>query len=109
MWWRHAVYPVGLLGALFCMGLIDYKHHLAFYSDWRRTLRVLIPAMVGFILWDSAGIGLHIFSDRINIYRSGIELGPHFPAEEILFLLLLNYTALILWLSIKTHARNRRV
>ncbi|MBC7708182.1 lycopene cyclase domain-containing protein [Polaromonas sp.] len=97
--WQHAVYGISLLGALFCMGLIDYKHKYAFFGDRRRTLRTLLPAIAVFTVWDVAGIVLNIFSDGDGKYRSGLEFGPHFPVEEILFLTLLTYTALILWLS----------
>lgn len=102
MWWQHLIYGFSLLGALFCMGLIDYKHQYAFFGDRRRTLRTLAPAIVIFIAWDVIGIIAKIFSDGDGRFRSGIELGPHFPIEEILFLTLLNYTALILWCSLRT-------
>lgn len=97
MWWQHAVYGVSLLTAIFCMGLIDYKHRYAIFFDWRRTLRVLAPSIAVFIVWDIAGIMAGIFSDGDGKYRSGLQLGPHFPVEEVLFLILLTYTSLILW------------
>ena len=97
MWISHAVYGVSILGAIFCMGLIDYKHKYAWFKDRRRTLRTLVPAVAVFVLWDIAGIILHIFASHDNTYRSGILLGPNFPVEEILFLTLLTYTALIIW------------
>ncbi|MDL2341782.1 MAG: lycopene cyclase domain-containing protein [Patescibacteria group bacterium] len=102
MWWQHAVYAVGLLGALGCMGLIDYRHKYAWFANRRRTLRTLLPAILFFTVWDSAGIVAKIFSDGDGKYRTGLELGPHFPIEEILFLALLTYTALIIWLSLAT-------
>lgn len=100
MWWQHAVYGTALLGALFCMGLIDFKHKFAWFKDRRRTLRTIVPAILIFTLWDIAGIAAHIFSDGDGKFRSGFELGPHFPVEELLFLTLLTYTALIIWCSV---------
>lgn len=100
MWWQHAVYGGALLVSLFCMGLIDYKNRYALFNDWRRTLKTIIPAILVFVLWDIAGIISGIFSDGDGKYRSGIQLGPHFPIEEILFLMLLTYTSLILWRAV---------
>ena len=97
MWLTHAVYGAALLGALFCMGLIDYKHRYAWFKDRPRTLRTIIPAVLVFVLWDIAGIRLHIFASHNATYRSGLLLGPNFPVEELLFLTLLTYTALIIW------------
>ena len=107
MWWQHALYGGSLLGAIFCMGLIDYKHHYAWFDDRRRTLRTLVPSIIGLAIWDGAGIALQIFSDGDGKYRSGFELAPHFPLEELLFLTLLTYTALIVWRSLTK--KDRRV
>ena len=106
MWWQHLFYGLGLLGAIFCMGLIDYKNKYAFFGDRARTIRTLVPIIFLFIVWDIAGIVLRIFSDGDGKFRSGLQLGPHFPVEEILFLFLLNYTALIIWLALKKRAQH---
>ena len=105
MWLRHTVYGLSLLGALFCMGLIDYKHKYAWFNDRRRTLLTIIPALLVFIVWDIAGIGLHIFAAHDSTYRSGLRFGPNFPVEEILFLTLLTYTALVIWRSLTDRGR----
>ena len=107
MWLTHAVYGLSLLGALFCMGLIDYKHKYAWFLNKRRTLWTIGPAVGVFVLSDIAGIALHIFASHDSTYRSGLLLGPNFPVEEILFLTLLTYTALIIWCSLQRSDQRR--
>ena len=107
MWLTHLVYGLSLLGAIFCLGLIDYKHKYAWFKDRRRTLVTIIPAVVMFVLWDVAGIRLHVFASHSDTYRSGLLLGPNFPVEEIFFLTLLTYTALIIWRSLCERGRHR--
>lgn len=100
MWWQHLVYAGGLLGALFCMGLIDYRNQFAWFKDRRRTIQTIGLAVFIFVIWDIAGIVAGIFTDGDGKYRSGLQLGPHFPIEEILFLTLLTYTSLIIWCAL---------
>lgn len=95
--WQHSIYIVGILIGLLGMGIIDWRYKLAIFHDWKRTLKTIVPAMAVFIIWDVAGIVLGIFSDGDGQYRSGLELGPHFPVEEIFFLALLTYFTLIVW------------
>lgn len=95
--WQHSIYPLGIVIGLIGMGIIDWRYKLALFTDWKRTLRTIIPAMAVFIVWDISGIILGIFSDGDGQYRSGLELGPHFPVEEIFFLALLTYFTLVVW------------
>ena len=86
-----------LLLSLAGMCAIDWRHKLAFFNDAQRTVSVLAIALAFFILWDVAGIGIGIFSNGDSPWMSGVYLAPHFPIEEIFFLLLLNYLALLLF------------
>lgn len=95
--WQHGVYIGGLLFGLGGMAVIDWRCRLALWSDWRRALKTLGPVIGLFIIWDVAGIVLGIFSDGDGRYRSGLEVGPHFPVEELFFLLLLSYCTLVIW------------
>lgn len=95
--WLHAVYPGFLLTSLACLAYIDRAWRLAFWKRPRRTALVLTIAIVYFSIWDLFGIHLHIFYAGTDTYRSGIMLAPAYPIEELLFLTLLNYTALLCW------------
>lgn len=95
--WQHAVYLISLLTALLCLTLIDYRFKLAFFDNPRRAARTILPAMAVFIFWDILGIALKIFYDGSIKYRTGWQLGPQFPVEELFFLALLCYITLLLW------------
>lgn len=95
--WEHSVYAGGLLFGIAGMAIIDWRFQLAFWYDRRRTTKVIVSAVGLFVLWDIAGILLGIFSDGDGRFRSGLQLGPHFPIEEILFLTLLSYCTLVIW------------
>jgi len=95
--WEHSVYITGILFGLAGMAMIDWRFKLAVFRDWKRTLKTIVPAILVFVVWDILGILLGIFSDGDGQYRSGIELGPHFPIEELFFLTLLTYCTLVVW------------
>lgn len=95
--WEHSVYAAGLLFGIAGMAVIDWRFHLAFWHDRRRTTKVILSAVALYVVWDVAGIILGIFSDGDERFRSGLQLGPHFPIEEILFLTLLSYCTLVIW------------
>jgi lycopene cyclase domain-containing protein len=99
--WQHLVYITGLLLAILGMGLFDYRYKLAFFKDRRRTFRTLLPAIGVFVLWDILGIVLGIFSDGGGVYSTGLMVGKDFPFEELFFLILLTYTALLVWRALE--------
>jgi len=90
-------YLIALLFSLLGLGSIDWRHKLAFFSDARRTVYVLTIALVFFVLWDLAGIRLGIFRSGHSAWMSGFYLAPQFPVEELFFLFLLNYLALLIF------------
>jgi lycopene cyclase domain-containing protein len=94
-------YLAVLLFSLTGLALIDYRYKLAFFSNWRRaSVSILLP--VAFLLfWDAAGILLGIFFRGQTDHLTGILLAPELPLEEPFFLVLLCYTTLILFLSIR--------
>jgi lycopene cyclase domain-containing protein len=94
-------YLAVLLFSLTGLALIDYRYKLAFFSNWRRaSVSILLP-VVFFLLWDLAGILLGIFFRGQTDHLTGILLAPELPVEEPFFLVLLSYTTLILFLSIR--------
>jgi lycopene cyclase domain-containing protein len=81
------------------MGLIDFKHKLAFFTQPLRTLATLTIAVVVFLIWDLVGIAKGIFFRGSGPYLTGITIAPELPIEEVFFLTLLSYTILIAYLG----------
>ncbi|NMM16496.1 MAG: lycopene cyclase domain-containing protein [Cellulomonas sp.] len=99
------------LGALvFSLGglaVLDRRFRLAFWSDWRRAAASVGIGVVGFLAWDSAGIGLGIFARGDSPHTTGLLIAPELPVEEVFFLTLLCYVALLVWRAFDKTARTR--
>ena len=93
----HWLYLIGLFIAIGCMMLIDHRFKLAFWIDYKKTIIILIVAVIIFILWDILGISLGIFYDGTSQFMLPTRIFMHFPVEELFFLFLLNYTTLIIY------------
>lgn len=89
------LYLAGLVFALSCLVLVDWRNKLALFVERRRTLIVIALSVLIFVVWDILGIILGIFFHGGSVYTAGIWLGPEFPLEEIFFLTLLTYSALL--------------
>jgi len=90
-------YLIGLLIGITGLLLIDRRWKLAFWRDGKRTTLTLIVAILIFVLWDFFGISLGIFFHGGSAYSLPFRLAPEFPIEEIVFLFLLTYSALIIY------------
>lgn len=84
---------VGMAG----MTTIDYRHKLALFLDAKRAALSIGVSVVFFLIWDIAGIGLGVFFEGQNNLLIGLDLAPNLPVEELLFLTLLCYTALVFY------------
>lgn len=91
----HFAYLLALVGALVCLTLVDKHWKVAWYKAPQQTKRTIIAGVLFFVIWDIAGITLHIFYTGSTQFLSGVFLGLHFPIEEILFLILLMYTTVL--------------
>ncbi len=83
----------GITGLL----IIDYRWKLAFWREARRTTMTLAVAIAIFVVWDILGISLGIFFHGGSAYALPYRLAPEFPIEELVFLFLLTYSALIVY------------
>lgn len=90
-------YLAVLVGALLCLGVIDRRYKLALFFNAQQTASVLAMGVFLFLIWDIAGVGLGIFYIGDTNYLTGLLIFPEVPVEELFFLLLLNYNALLLW------------
>ena len=93
----RAIYLICLVVALAGLATIDARYRLVFWRHPQAAVKVLAASVVGFVLWDLAGIALGIFFPGQSAYVTGILLVPGLPVEEIFFLTLLCYLSLIIW------------
>lgn len=91
----HFAYVALLSAAIGCLYLIDRRYIIAFAYNRSNTLRVLLGGIVFFAAWDIAGIVAKVFYTGKTTYLTGITLMHDFPIEELFFLTLLMYSALL--------------
>ncbi|MBD5785260.1 lycopene cyclase domain-containing protein [Cellulosimicrobium terreum] len=91
------LYLAALLLSIGGMAVIDRRWHLAFWHDARRAGLTVGIGVLGFLLWDVAGLLLGIFSRGESPWMTGILLAPDLPIEEVFFLTLLSYVGLVVW------------
>lgn len=90
----RGLYLVALVISIVGLGTLDYKYKLAFFTDAKRTLKVVGVSVGIFMVWDVLGILLKIFFIGVNPYLLGLRIGQ-FPLEELFFLILLTYCSLV--------------
>ncbi|MBP9827044.1 lycopene cyclase domain-containing protein [Candidatus Saccharibacteria bacterium] len=98
--YSHWVYSAILSFSIMGLALADWRHHLVFWASKstakRATLATLAVMVAFFLVWDIAGIILGIFFTNPR-YTLGLNLvSPNLPIEEVGFLILLNYSILVL-------------
>lgn len=60
-----------------------------------RAIATVLVATAFFLLWDAVGIATGVFVKGDSPYLLGIDLAPHLPVEEPVFLAFLCYLALV--------------
>ncbi|SFJ74767.1 lycopene cyclase domain-containing protein [Cellulomonas sp. KH9] len=90
-------YLGALVVSIGCLALIDRRLGLAFWYDARRSAWTVGLGVVGFLLWDVAGLLLGIFARGDSPHMTGLLLAPELPVEEAFFLTLLSYVGLLAW------------
>jgi lycopene cyclase domain-containing protein len=98
----HGLYLVCLLSSIGCLALLDRRFKLALWADRRAALISIVVGVCIFVVWDIFGIGLHIFSHGNSPYSLPFLLFGTFPVEELFFLMLLCYNALLLYRGAET-------
>ncbi|WP_062467456.1 lycopene cyclase domain-containing protein [Demequina maris] len=101
-------YLGALLVSLAGLAAIDARYRVAVFDRPRQALLTIAIAVVAFLAWDAAGVGLGIFFIGDAPYLSGVLLAPEVPLEELFFLLLLTYQTLLLWRWLDRRQRARR-
>jgi lycopene cyclase domain-containing protein len=90
-------YLAGLLMSIGGLALLDRRFALAFWHNAKQTSLTLGCAVAIFLVWDILGIALGIFLHGESMYSLPFTIAPEFPLEEIVFLFLLCYSALIIY------------
>ena len=100
-------YLGALLVALGGLATLDRRYRLAFWADTRRAAVCVGAGVVLFLLWDGAGLALGIFARGGSPHMTGVLIAPELPVEEVFFLALLSYNALLAWRGLDRLARRR--
>ncbi|MCF8548348.1 MAG: lycopene cyclase domain-containing protein [Pontimonas sp.] len=103
------LYLVALLASVVGIGLLDFRHKLAFFGDAVfRSALIIAVSVAFFLVWDVAGIATGVFFRGSGSWMTGVLLGPELPLEELFFLMVLTYSTLVSYLWAKKALEARR-
>jgi lycopene cyclase domain-containing protein len=89
------LYLLALVISILGLGLLDFRHELAIKRYPLPTLISVAAGVVVFLVWDLIGIYFGIFFRGDASHLTGITIAPELPLEEVFFLILLSYNALL--------------
>jgi lycopene cyclase domain-containing protein len=90
-------YLTSLIVSITGLATLDRRFKLAFWHNKKQTLLTLFGAVAIFIVWDILGFLLGIFFHGNSPFSLPFTIAPEFPLEELFFLILLCYSALIIY------------
>lgn len=90
-------YLTSLLVVIGCLALLDHRFKLAFWHDRRAAALAVGIGTLVFIAWDLFAIQAGIFNHGGSAYMLPTRIYKDFPLEELFFLILLCYQALLLY------------
>lgn len=102
------LYLASLLLVLGCIALVDRRFGLVLWADARRGLAVVGGGVVFFVLWDVAAIAGGFYVRGASPALTGLEVAPHLPVEELVFITFLCYLTLVLHRLLGRFATGRR-
>ncbi|MET0734512.1 MAG: lycopene cyclase domain-containing protein [Microbacterium sp.] len=91
------LYLAAILVSAAGVAALDIRFRLVARPNPARTALAVAIGTVFFLAWDAAGIALGIFVKGASPALLGVDLAPHLPLEEPLFLAFLCYLALVAW------------
>ncbi len=75
--------------------VLDARCRLAFWAAPARTGVAVIVGTGFFLAWDAVGIATGVFVKGDSDLLLGVDLAPHLPVEEPVFLAFLSYLAIL--------------
>lgn len=88
---------LSLTGLLLC----DYRYKLVLFKNERAGLIAIFVAWAGLLIWDFIGINQGIFFSPSPKYALNIYVANELPIEELLLLIVIVYTPLIIWTTLR--------
>lgn len=91
------VYLVAIVVSAAGIAVLDARFRLTFPIAPARTALAVAGGLLFFLAWDAVGIITGVFVKGDSPLYVGIDLAPHLPLEEVVFLAFLSYLALVTW------------
>ena len=91
------LYLAAILASAAGILLIDRRWRLAAWSSPGRTALAVGIGTSFFLAWDAVGITWGVFVKGDSDLLLGVDLAPHLPLEEPVFLAFLSYLTLVAW------------
>ena len=101
------LYLLALLLSFAGIAVLDVRWRLAFPVAPGRTAAAVAIGTGFYLLWDAVGIASGVFVKGDSPLLVGLDLAPHLPVEEPVFLAFLSYLALVAWAAALRAAERR--
>jgi lycopene cyclase domain-containing protein len=90
-------YLVALLVSLAGVVLVDARHRLFVWDRPGRAAAVLAVGVVLFLCWDAVAIARGFYERGGGGALLGVELAPHLPVEELVFVTFFSYLTMVVF------------
>lgn len=101
------LYLLALLAAFAGVLALDARFRLAFWATPVTTGLAVACGTVFFVVWDAVGIAAGVFVRGDSPLLLGVDLFPHLPVEEPVFLAFLCHLALVVHAAVRRSAARR--
>lgn len=102
------LYLLCLLVSIGGIATLDARFRLALWASPVTTALATACGTAFFLAWDAAGIAAGVFVRGDSPLLLGVDLAPHLPVEEPVFLAFLSYLALVVHAAVlRLRARRR--
>jgi lycopene cyclase domain-containing protein len=91
----RGTYLAAELVSLACIVAVDARLRLFFWADARRAAVVLATGIVLFVGWDVVAIAAGFYGRGESDAMLGVEVAPHLPVEELVFVTFLSYVTMV--------------